>query len=100
MRVRFSGVWGLSVAILLGVVLAFTAVAADKPKKPPKPAKMSNLQGKVQMMSKDNSTITVEQRGGLRRVVMYSGDTKFMYGHRLLLPGEWMGTARRMGRAQ
>ena len=88
---------GLSFAILLGLVLPFSAIAADKPKKP---AKMSNLQGKVQMMSKDNSTITVEQRGGLRRVVMYSGDTKFMYGHRLLLPGEWMGTARRMGRAQ
>ena len=78
MRVRFSGVLGLSFAILLGIVLAFTAVAADKPMKP---AKTSNLQGKVQMMSKDQSTLTVEQKGGLRRVVMYSGDTKFMYGH-------------------
>ena len=78
MRVRFSGVLGLSFAILLGLVLAFTAIAADKPAKPPK---MMNLQGKVQMMSKDNSTVTVEQKGGLRRVVMYSGDTKFMYGH-------------------
>jgi len=69
---------GMSFAILLGLILAFTAVAADKPAKA---GKMANLQGKVQMMSKDNSTITVEQKGGLRRVVSYGGDTKFMYGH-------------------
>jgi hypothetical protein len=74
MRVRFSGVLGLSFAVLLGLVLAFNIVAADKP------AKMSNLQGKVQMMSKENSTITVEQKGGLRRQVLYSGDTKFNMG--------------------
>ena len=61
MRVRFSGVVGLSFAVLLGLFLAFNIVAADKP------AKMANLQGKVQMMSKDTSTITVEQKGGLRR---------------------------------
>src|ERR1044071_4111315 len=47
MRVRFCGVLGMSFAILLGLILAFTAVAADKA---PKPAKMANLQGKVQMM--------------------------------------------------
>jgi hypothetical protein len=72
--VRFSGVLGLVFALLLGLVLAFNIVAADKP------AKMANLQGKVQMMSKDNSTITVEQKGGLRRQVLYSGDTKFEVG--------------------
>ena len=74
MRVRFSGVVGLSFAILLGLILAFNIVAADKP------AKMANLQGKVQMMSKDNSTITAEQKGGLMRQVLYSGDTKFNVG--------------------
>ena len=74
MRVRFSGVLGLSFAVLLGLILAFNIVAADKPAKP------ANLQGKVQMMNKDNSTITVEQKGGLRRQVLYSGDTKFMVG--------------------
>jgi hypothetical protein len=74
MRVRFSGVLGLSFAILMGLILAFNLVGADKP------AKMANLQGKVQMMSKENSTITVEQKGGLRRQVLYSGDTKFSMG--------------------
>ena len=74
MGVRFSGIVGLSFAVLLGLVLAFNIVAADKP------AKMANLQGKVQMMNKDTSTITVEQKGGLRRQVVYSGDTKFNTG--------------------
>ena len=74
MRVRFSGVLGLVFALLLGLVLAFNIVAADKP------AKAANLQGKVQMMSKDTSTTTVEQKGGLRRQVLYSGETKFEMG--------------------
>ena len=74
MGVRFSGIVGLSFAVLLGLVLALNIVAADKP------AKMANLQGKVQMMNKDTSTITVEQKGGLRRQVLYSGDTKFNMG--------------------
>ena len=74
MRVKFSGIVGLLFAVLLGLVLAFNIVAADKPAKP------ANLQGKVQMMNKDTSTITVEQKGGLRRQVLYSGDTKFNMG--------------------
>ena len=74
MRVKFSGIVGLSFAVLLGLVLVLNIVAADKPAKP------ANLQGKVQMMSKDTSTITVEQKGGLRRQVLYSGDTKFNMG--------------------
>lgn len=61
-------------AAALFVLLAFTAMAADKP------AKESNIQGTVQMMNKDTSTITV-LRGAVRREVVYSGDTKFMYGH-------------------
>ena len=32
------------------------------------------------MTDKDASTITVELRGGLRRLVVYSADTKFKYG--------------------
>jgi hypothetical protein len=74
MRVKFSGIVGMSFAALLGLVLAFNIVAADKP------MKMANLQGKVQMMNKDTSTITVEQKGGLRRQALYSGDTKFSMG--------------------
>jgi hypothetical protein len=74
MRVKFFGLAGLYLGIFLGLVLAFNLVAKDKA------LKMSNIQGRVQMINKDTSTITVE-KGSLKRQVVYSGDTKFMYGH-------------------
>jgi hypothetical protein len=75
MTVRYFALPGVSCAILLGLVLASHGVAKDKDTKP------QNLQGKVQMMNPDNSTITVEQKGGVRRQVLYSADTKFLLGH-------------------
>jgi hypothetical protein len=73
MRGRFSSFS----AIFFGFVLAFSLLAKDKA---PKPPKMSNIQGRVDMISKDKSTITVT-RGNVKREVVYSGDTKFLYGH-------------------
>jgi len=66
---------GLSLAVLLALLLGASAFAADKP------PKVKNVQGKVQMFDKNASAITVEMSGGIRRKVMYSSDTKFMYGH-------------------
>ena len=60
---------------LFMLVVATVLVAADKP------PKMMNIQGRVQMLDKDSSAITVEMKGGVRRKVLYSGDTKFLYGH-------------------
>lgn len=77
MRVKQSGVLGLSLAVILGLVLAFNVLAKDKA---PKAPKTSNIQGRVQMVSKDTSTITIE-KGAVRRQVVYSADTKFMAGH-------------------
>jgi hypothetical protein len=77
MKVRVRGVMGLCFAVLLGFVLAFNLVAKDKA---PKPPKMSNIQGRVQMIDAASSTITVE-KGSTRRAVVYSADTKFMVGH-------------------
>jgi hypothetical protein len=62
-------------AVLLTLVVVTSLVAADKP------PKMMNVHGRVQMLDKDSSTITVEMKGGVRRKVAYSGDTKFLYGH-------------------
>ena len=77
MRIRHNALLGLSLAAGL------TMLAADKPK-------MGNVQGRVQMMNKDNSTITVELKGGVRRNVIYSSDTRFLYGHsRDSKPGAW-----------
>jgi hypothetical protein len=75
MTARYFAFSGWSCAVLLGLVLASHGVAKDKD------PKLQNLQGKVQMMNPDNSTITVEQKGGVRRQVLYSADTKFLLGH-------------------
>jgi hypothetical protein len=73
MRLKGTAVIG----ILLGLAMAFSLGAKDKA---PKAPKMMNVQGRVQMIDKNTSAITV-QKGNLKKVVVYSGDTKFMYGH-------------------
>ena len=77
MRTRLFRRVGFLVATLFSLACVFSLAAKDKA---PKPPKMSNVQGRVQMMSKDTSTITVEANGA-RREVVYSADTKFLYGH-------------------
>lgn len=74
MKVKVSGVLGLCLAVLVSFVLAFNAVAKEKT------PKVSNIQGRVQMMDKNTSTITVA-KGSTNRQVVYSADTKFSYGH-------------------
>ena len=63
MTTRSSNLPGLCFAALVGMLLAFAGVAKEKD------PRLQNLQGKVQMMNPDNSTITVEQKGGVRRQV-------------------------------
>ena len=79
MRVKCSGLTGPFFGILFGLVLAFNLGAQSKTK-PPKAPKTMNVQGKVQMMDKNTSAITVA-KGNIKRQVVYSGDTKFLYGH-------------------
>jgi hypothetical protein len=74
MRLRVSSVIGLCFAVLLSFGLTFNVAGKDKA------AKMSNVQGRVQMIDKASSTITVE-KGVVRRQVIYNADTKFLYGH-------------------
>jgi hypothetical protein len=61
-------------AVLLTLVVVTSLVAADKP------PKMMNVQGRVHLLDKNSSTITVEAKG-VQRKVAYTGDTKFLYGH-------------------
>jgi|ERR1035437_1538209 hypothetical protein len=77
MRILFSRFLGLPVAALLSLLLVCSVAAQDKA---PKKAKPLNIQGKVQMMSKATSTITVLS-GSIKRDVVYSADTKFLFGH-------------------
>jgi hypothetical protein len=74
MRVKCSSLMGPCFGILFGMVLAFNLGAQAKP------PKVINIQGKVQMIDKSASAITVA-KGNLKRQVVYSGDTKFLYGH-------------------
>lgn len=74
MRVKSSGMTGTCVGILFGLVLVFNLAAKDKA------PKVMNVQGQVQSMDKNSSAILV-MNGNVRREVVYSGDTKFLYGH-------------------
>lgn len=76
---KASGVIRLLLGILLSLALAFTLAAQEKAKKPAK-EKTGSVTGRVQMLNKDTSTVTVE-RNNIRRQVVYSSDTKFLYGH-------------------
>ncbi len=80
MRVKFSRLAGPCFGILLGLVLAFSLGAQTKAAKPPKAPKTMNVQGRVQMIDKGTSTITVA-KGNVKKAVVFSGDTKFLYGH-------------------
>jgi len=63
-----------TLALFFGIVLAFSpAVAKDK-----KPSK-GKITGTVKMINKDKSTLVV-MKGNVERQVVYSGDTKWMYG--------------------
>ncbi len=77
MTKRYFGLTGLSILIVLGATLTVQLGAQDKKAKPPK---MMTFQGTVKMMDKAKSMIGVNV-SNVQRDVMYSADTKFMYGH-------------------
>lgn len=59
--------------LIISLVLVFQAAAADKK------AKTGQLSGNVNAISKDRSEIEL-RKGNTRRVVIYSGSTKFNMG--------------------
>jgi hypothetical protein len=66
-------------ALVLSVLVAGavnSAVAADKK---PKAPKQGQLTGLVKMINKDKSTLVVT-KGNVERQIIYSADTKWMYG--------------------
>jgi len=74
MRQRFGAVAGFFLAVSIGLFLTMNLGAQEK-----KP-KLTNIQGKVQSVKKDTSTITVNT-GKVTREVMFASDTKFVFGH-------------------
>ena len=73
MRINSSNAFGWWAMVLLYLVLTLNMIAKDKD---------SNIivQGTVFLIDKDSSIIMVDTRTGVRRLVVYSLDTKFRYG--------------------
>jgi hypothetical protein len=84
MRIKLAGLAGLSFLVLLALLWTPNVIAQSKAEKAEKARKASperaNIQGTVQNMSKDTSTIVVGV-GTAARQVVYSPTTKFLYGH-------------------
>ena len=72
MRRSFLTTFALCLSALV-ILTVGTAVAKDKK------AKTGKITGTVHMINKDTSTLTV-MKGSVQRQVIYSNDTKWMYG--------------------
>ena len=93
MRIRLACLGALSIAVLLGLISMPDVAAQEKAQKAQKAdkaapadkkgaAEKANVQGTVQNMSKDTSTITVRTgTGQVTRQVVYDAKTKFLFGH-------------------
>jgi hypothetical protein len=76
MKIRFAISTGLLIALL--AAMAVTSVMAQG--KAEKKDAEQNVQGSIQAINKDASTITVKV-GTTTRVVSHNASTKFLYGH-------------------
>ena len=78
MRAKVTS-FALAIAVVVGL-FSMTTFAAQEKKGA---AEKANVQGTVQNMSKDTSTITVRVGTGnsATRQVVYDAKTKFLYGH-------------------
>jgi hypothetical protein len=88
MRIRLACLGALSIAVLLGLISMPNVAAQEKGQKAQKADKTekagekANVQGTIQNMSKDTSTITVRTgTGQVTRQVVYDAKTKFLFGH-------------------
>src|SRR5215813_14139317 len=85
MRVRIAGLVGLSFLVFVAPVSPRSVIAQSKAEKADKARKdhpeIANIQGTVQNLSKDMSTIVVNVGKNVTRPIIYSPTTKFLYGH-------------------
>ena len=73
MRINPSGPLCRCATVLLYLVLSLNVTAKERDPN-------MIIQGTVFLIDKDSSTIMVDTRTGVRRMVVYSPDTKFKYG--------------------
>ena len=85
MRVSFASLVGLSFLVFVALVSTPNVIAQSKAEKAEKARKQNpektNIQGTVQTMNKDTSTIMVRVDANVTRPIVYSPTTKFLYGH-------------------
>jgi hypothetical protein len=86
MRVRLTGIAGLLIPVLVVGFLSIPDLAGQAPKADKaadkKGAGKANIQGTIQNMSKETSTISVRVGSGtVTRQVVYSPSTKWLVGH-------------------
>ncbi|MCL5744952.1 MAG: hypothetical protein M1541_13670 [Acidobacteria bacterium] len=62
----------------MGLLLAFGALAAEKKGA----AKVDRLSGRIQMVDKNASTITLDTRNNIRRTVIFGPNTTVTYRNR------------------
>lgn len=78
---RFSFAGFVSVVVLAGLFSMSNLSAQGKAKADKGKQEKANIQGTVENMSKDASTITVRTSGTATRLVVYNANTKFLFGH-------------------
>ena len=81
MKVRLTASIALLVAILFSLISMPNLLAQGKKAQEKKAQEKANIQGTVQNMSKDLSTIIVRTTGTATRLVVYNPKTQFLYGH-------------------
>ena len=71
---------GLSLGIMVAFCLAAPAAAQEKPKQPAKAAKAKEdrLSGRIHMINKETSTITLDAKN-IKRAVLYTPQTKITF---------------------
>ena len=82
MRAKVTS-FALAIAVVVSLFSMTTFAAQEKKGEKKGAAEKANVQGTVQNMSKDTSTITVRVGTGnsATRQVVYDAKTKFLYGH-------------------
>ena len=82
MRAKLTS-FALTIAVVVSLFSMTTFAAQEKKGEKKGAAEKANVQGTVQNIGKDTSTITVRvgTSAGATRQVVYDAKTKFMYGH-------------------
>ena len=82
MRLSFTCIGALALAVVLGLMTTRDLSAQDKKAQKAEQKKLTNIQGTVSNMSKDTITVRLSDSASpATRQVLYDSKTKFMYGH-------------------